>query len=48
MRVIATKTLKTYSANYYQAEQALFSWYEEISTAVWDNPNRLKQQYRNA
>ncbi|HVV56635.1 MAG TPA: type II toxin-antitoxin system HigB family toxin [Mucilaginibacter sp.] len=48
MRVIAVKTLKEYAAEFHQAEQALFSWYEEALLAAWNNPNELKQQYRNA
>jgi mRNA interferase HigB len=48
MRVIAVKTLKDYAAEFYQAEQALFSWYEEAILAEWNNPNELKAQYRNA
>jgi mRNA interferase HigB len=48
MRVIAVKTLKEYAAEFQQAEQALFSWYEEAVLAGWNNPNELKEQYRNA
>lgn len=48
MRVIAVKTLKEYAAEFHQAEQALFSWYEEALSAAWNNANELKQQYRNA
>lgn len=48
MRVIAIKTLKDYSVNYPQAEQALLSWFEESSVASWNSPNELKLQYRNA
>ena len=48
MRVIAIKTLKDYSVNYPQAEQALLSWFEESSAAYWNSPNELKLQYRNA
>ena len=48
MRVIATKTLKFYSEKYYQANQALFSCYEEVATANWSNHNELKEHYRNA
>ena len=48
MRVIAVKTLKDYATEFRQAEQALFSWYEEAITAEWNNPNELKEQYRNA
>ncbi|MFD0748507.1 type II toxin-antitoxin system HigB family toxin [Mucilaginibacter calamicampi] len=47
MRVIATKTLKFYSERYHQADQALFSWYEEVSIVNWSNHNELKDQYRN-
>ncbi|GAA3978458.1 type II toxin-antitoxin system HigB family toxin [Mucilaginibacter dorajii] len=48
MRVIAVKTLKDYISEFYQAEQALLSWYEEALLASWNNPNELKAQYRNA
>ena len=33
---------------FYQAEQALYSWYDEITAAEWNNPSELKEQYRNA
>jgi len=48
MRVIATKTLKDYVSEFHQAEQALLSWHEEAVTALWNNPNELKGQYKNA
>jgi len=48
MRVIASKTLKEYWEKFPQAEQALFSWYEEAQAAEWRTPNELKAQYRNA
>jgi len=48
MRVIAVKTLKEYTAEFPEAEQALFSWFEEAVLAEWNNPNELKDQYRNA
>lgn len=48
MRVVAVKTLKEYLETFPQAEQALLSWYEEIGTAEWGNPNELKAQYQNA
>ncbi len=48
MRVIAVKTLKAHYAAFPEAEQALLAWYEEAETAQWNNPNELKQQYRNA
>ncbi len=48
MRIIAVKTLKDYWVEYPQAKQALLSWYEEVESAIWNNPNELKAQYRNA
>ena len=48
MRVIAVKTLKEKWKAYPQAEQALLAWYEEATTAQWNNPNELKRQYRSA
>ena len=48
MRVIAIKTLKEYITEFYQTEQALLSWHEEAVLALWNNPNELKAQYRNA
>jgi mRNA interferase HigB len=48
MRIIAVKSLKAYWEEYVLAKQALFSWYEEVESANWNNPNELKAQYRNA
>ena len=48
MRVIAIKTLKEYITEFHQAEQALLGWHEEAVQALWNNPNELKAQYRNA
>jgi mRNA interferase HigB len=48
MRVIAIKTLKEYIAEFHQAEQALLSWHEEAVAALWNTPNELKAQYKNA
>jgi mRNA interferase HigB len=48
MRVIAVKTLKDLYKEFPEAEQALLAWYEEVVIAEWDNPNELKEQYRNA
>jgi mRNA interferase HigB len=48
MRVIAVKTLKEYAKEFHQAEQALYSWYDETTFAEWNNPAALKAQYRNA
>lgn len=48
MRVIAVKTLKEYTKQFHQAEQALLSWYEETTLAEWNTPADLKAQYKNA
>lgn len=48
MRIIAIKTLKEYWKEFPQAEQALLSWYEEVEAVIWNHPNELKAQYRNA
>lgn len=48
MRVIAVKTLKVYWEVYPNAEQSLLSWYDEVQTADWNNPNELKALYRSA
>ena len=48
MRVIAIKTLKDYANEFYQAEQALYSWHDEAVNAEWNNAAELKMQYKNA
>jgi mRNA interferase HigB len=48
MRVIAAKTLSNYIDEFKQAEQPLFSWYDEAIKAQWDKPNELKAQFASA
>jgi len=48
MRVVAVKTVKDYYEKYPVSKQALLSWFEEAEKAIWNNPNELKLQYRNA
>ncbi len=48
MRVIAVKTLKLYAKRKKEAEQSLFTWYQEAVKAGWKNHNELKEQIRNA
>ncbi len=48
MRVIAVKTLKLYAKRKKEAEQSLFTWYQEAGKAGWKNHNELKEQIRNA
>jgi mRNA interferase HigB len=47
MKIIALKTLKLY-ANKSEAEQSLYAWYQEATTAKWRNQKGLKQQFGNA
>ena len=48
MRVIAIKTLKGYLKMFYEAEQPILSWFEELEAADWNTPNELKDQFQNA
>jgi mRNA-degrading endonuclease HigB of HigAB toxin-antitoxin module len=48
MRVIAIKTLRESWKEFPLAKQALLSWYEEAEAAGWENPNQLKEEFRNA
>lgn len=48
MRILAIKTLKQFWEAYPQAKQSLLAWHEETEIAQWNNPNELKQQFRNA
>ena len=48
MRIIAVRTLKQFWEHNPKAEQALWSWNEEVELAEWKSPNELKLQFRNA
>lgn len=48
MRIIAKSTLINFWKKFPETEQALKSWYDEVSNAEWSSPNRLKDQYKNA
>ncbi|HCW07535.1 MAG TPA: addiction module toxin RelE [Cytophagales bacterium] len=48
MRVIAVKTLREYINKFPKVKQAVLSWYEEVESAEWQNPNDLKKHFRNA
>lgn len=48
MRIIAVRTLKQFWEGNPQSRQPLWSWYEEVELAQWNDPNELKEQYRNA
>ncbi|MBP7556586.1 MAG: type II toxin-antitoxin system HigB family toxin [Chitinophagaceae bacterium] len=48
MLIIVVGTLKQSWKKFPPAKQSLLSWYEEAETAIWDNPNDIKDQCRNA
>jgi len=48
MRVIAVRTLNDYAKEFHQAEQSLYSWYDEIVASDWNSSGDLKAKYRNA
>lgn len=50
MRVISRSALRTFWEQpiYRDTEQPLKSWYEEAKNANWQNPQEIKDQYRNA
>jgi mRNA interferase HigB len=48
MRVIAVRTLKEFWEKNPKAKDSLLSWFEATEAAVWNSPNELKQQFRNA
>ncbi|HED37075.1 MAG TPA: type II toxin-antitoxin system HigB family toxin [Ignavibacteria bacterium] len=48
MRIISRKTLINFWEKHRETEQALKSWFDEVSNVIWTSPNKLKEQYRNA
>ena len=48
MRVIAVSTLRAFWERYLDAEQPLKAWYEEATSASWNQPADIKAQYRSA
>jgi mRNA interferase HigB len=48
MRVIAVKTIKQYADKHAIVRQSLLAWYEEAENALWNSPQELKEQYKNA
>jgi mRNA interferase HigB len=48
MRIIARNTLIKFWEVHPDAEQPLKSWFDETQNALWDTPNELKKQFRNA
>ncbi|QWD62315.1 type II toxin-antitoxin system HigB family toxin [Polynucleobacter sp. MWH-UH25E] len=48
MRVIAKKCLIKFWAKHKDSEQPLKAWYDEAISSVWQSPQDIKNQYRNA
>lgn len=48
MRIIAKSTLKLFWEMYPIAKNSLIEWYNIIETAIWENPNDVKQTFGNA
>ena len=48
MRLIAISHLRSFWEKHPDAEQALKSWVDEASKAVWKQPADIKGQYRHA
>jgi len=50
MRIISKKTLKDFyeQKQYVNSKNSLESWYQEVLKAIWNNPNEVKKQFRNA
>lgn len=50
MRIISQKTIKDfYEQTLYQdSKESLEAWHKEAIKADWQNPNDIKEQYKNA
>jgi mRNA interferase HigB len=48
MRIIARRTLREFWEQHRDAEQPLKAWFAEASSASWETPQAIKDQYRNA
>lgn len=48
MRVISKRTLREYWLRNPETEEQLKSWFKEASTANWNTPNEIKEQYGSA
>ena len=49
MRIISKRTLKDFyeQSNYLDSKSALESWHHEVLKMAWNNPNKIKAQYKN-
>jgi len=50
MRIISKKTLKDFyeQSKYIDSRSALEAWHKEVLKLDWNNPNEVKEMYRNA
>ena len=50
MRIISKKTLKDFyeQSKYSDSKSSLEAWYNEVLKLDWENPNEVKEMYRNA
>jgi len=48
MRIIARRTLREFWEQHRDAEQPLKTWFAEASSASWETPQTIKDQYRHA
>jgi mRNA interferase HigB len=48
LRVISKRTLREYWLRNPETEEQLKSWFKEASTANWNTPNEIKEQYGSA
>lgn len=48
MRIIARRTLREFWEKHGDAEQPLKAWFAETSSASWETPQTIKDQYRHA
>jgi mRNA interferase HigB len=48
MRVIARKTLSDFYGSHAESKSALESWFHEVVSASWREPNDIKRRYPSA
>ena len=48
MNVISLKKIKEFVKKYAGSKAPLLSWYHEVSSAVWKNPQDIKNRYPSA
>ena len=50
MRIISKKTLKDFyeQKEYLDSKTSLEAWHKEVINSNWQNPNDIKEKYKNA